>query len=91
MTADLAADRRVAVEHACAERRLAPGVPAKIDGAEPVAVPRLAGAPRPDVAGGLVPPAPEAAFAAASARAGAVFRIGLGPVASAAFSPPARR
>ena len=65
---------------------LAPGRAVKIAGALLLVVPHLAGAPHPEVAGGLAPSALREQFFVASAAANAVFWLLLGLAASLAFT-----
>lgn len=70
---------------------LAPKRMAKIGGALLLIVPHLAGAPHPEVAGGLAPSALRERFFVASAATNAVFWLLLGLAASLAFARLGRR
>ena len=65
---------------------LAPKTPAKVGGAALLAVPHLAGAPHPEVEGGLAPGSLADSFVVASAATNAAFWLVLGVVASVAFT-----
>lgn len=70
---------------------LAPARAAKVGGALLLALPHLAGAPRPEVAGGLAPRALGEHFFVATALTNAVFWLLLGLAASLAFGRLAAR
>ena len=70
---------------------LAPKRAAKIGGAVLLVVPHLAGAPHPEVAGGLAPRALGDHFVVAAAATNAVFWLLLGLTASVAFGRLVRR
>ncbi len=65
---------------------LAPKALAKVGGAALLAVPHLAGAPHPEVEGGLAPASLADSFVVASAATNAAFWLVLGVVASVAFT-----
>ena len=65
---------------------LAPRAAVKVGGAVLLAVPHLAGAPHPEVSGGLVPDGLADSFVLAAAATNAAFWLVLGVVAAVAFS-----
>ncbi len=65
---------------------LAPRVTAKVAGAVLLAVPHLAGAPHPEVSGGLAPETLADSFVVAAVATNAVFWLVLGLAASVAFT-----
>ena len=69
---------------------LAPKALAKVGGAALLAVPHLAGAPHPEVEGGLAPGSLADSFVVASAATNAAFWLVLGVVASVTFTRFAR-